>query len=340
MKLKLIIIILLLTAATILNAQEKNSGPDFFGYVKALHQTDLTAGMGQFSLIHARFGLKGNLNDNVSYRIFTELNRQLNVGVSDSDGDGQLNGSNFSVRSILLDAFMNIKLTDRLNFSLGQYKIPFSTSNLRSPVTMYFVNRPLTTAVTPGLRDIGLTFYYKNKDMLPMDAALGVYNGSGENTNENNKTMNYAVRVTASPIKPLMISANYYGGKIGFTDVSIFGFGLHAKVNNLLLDGEYVLRKTDAAVAFTSTGYFFYTGYVIETDLWIINSITPLVRYENYDPNTDISDNQLTRFTLGLNFGLSDKNFTGVRINYENRDSKNLGFNSNDYLYASFQVLF
>lgn len=338
------IILLLITSMTSLNAQTGDFSPKFFGYVKSFHQSDLTDGQGQFSVVHARLGVRGNLNENVSYRIFTDYARLLGASVvgTDSDGDGELNSARLNLRSILLDAFFNMKLTDRLSFSIGQYKIPFSTSNLRSPVEMEFVNRPLTTSVTPALRDVGLTVYYKNKEVLPVDAALGVFNGSGENVNENNKTMNYSARVVASPINEIKISGNYYGGKINNADVNIFDIGVHAKFNNILFDVEFVSRKNDIpnVLEFTSTGYFVYTGYIFATDFWVLNSITPLVRYESFDPSTNINDDQLTRFTAGINFGLADKNFTGIRLNYENRDSKNPIFNSNDYFYASFQVVF
>lgn len=343
MRKKISIIILLLISIS-LSAQTEEKNPTVFGYVKTLHQSNFDTGQGEFAIVHARIGVKGSLNKNLNYRIFTDLNRLLNTNVtgSDSDGDGQLNDVKLNFRSVLLDAFFNLKLTDNLNFSIGQYKIPFSTSNLRSPVDMVFINRPLTTSVTPALRDIGLTFYYSNNSIIPIEVSAGVFNGSGENVKENDKTMNYSTRLVIKPSDYFSLSGNFYGGKINTTDVSIFDFGAHVKLNNVLIDAEFVTRKNEIPNGgeFSSNGFFIYSGYIFETDFWIVNSITPLIRFDSYDPFTIIDNDELKRITVGVNFGLTDKNVTGIRLNYEARDTSNRVINTADFLYVSFQVVF
>ncbi len=303
-----------------LSAQSKSeSSYKLFGYLRAWHQTDFATNQGAFSIKMARIGVKGKVNSYASYKFLVDVSRaaKLSTDKEDVAGTSVVTGvKNYS--DILLDAVATISPVKKFKFSLGQFKVPFSTDNLRGASAIDFINRPLLTKVAPSLRDIGLMFTYTDNFGLPVSVDAGLFNGSGQNKGETDNSQNYSFRTVVNITSSLSVAGNYYGGKLSNSDVNIFDFGADYKVGDLKLSAEYGQRSTSVADAdVNANAYFIYAVYSIGTGSDLISSIDPAVRFENYDPNSDVDDNGITRTTIGAALQFAKATYAQLRFNYE-----------------------
>jgi Phosphate-selective porin O and P len=316
-----------------LDAQEKsNFSPKYFGYVRAWHQTDISKNETKFSIKMARFGVKGKVNEYAGYRVFVDFARLGNLKTTSEiiNGTEVLTSASAKFSDVLLDAEVILSPLKNISFSAGQFKVPFGTDNLRSGSSIDFINRPLLTKVAPGLRDIGLMCTYKNKTIFPLELKAGLFNGSGQNKTENDNTTNYSLRVVTKLIDDLSLSANYYGGKSSGADLSIFDFGADYKIGKIFLSGEFGQRRTTLLDKETiANSYFVYAMYDLVFDNSIITHCMPTIRYESYDPNSSLSENEIGRVTMGIALQFAKTRYAQFRVNYELYDYKNGSTNPN-----------
>ncbi len=323
MKGAIISILILLNAAY---AQDSTgTGPTVYGYIKAWYQADYSKDQGGFSINMARLGAKGSVNKFAGYRVFVDFTRlgSLQTRTTTLDGVNYVTSASATFSNYLLDADAFVKPVENLTIDMGQFKVPFSTDNLRSGAVIEFVDRPMTTNVTPGLRDMGLMGTYDFKGAMPVQLSGGAFNGAGQNKTENDKTANYAFRAVVRPIRNLGLSANYYGGRLSGANVNIYDLGFDMKISGLFLDGEYAARGADLSGATTNSNSFFvYASYDENLGTFEISHIIPAIRYERYDPGTAVSGNEIYRTTLGVAFEFARVTFAQFRINYELFDYK------------------
>ena len=336
---------LLLVAMTIqLNAQSADkSGYSIFGYVRTWHQTNFEDNSNEFALKMSRIGIKGNLSDKLSYRLFVDFSRlgKLSSDSETIDGNEVVTDVSATFSNYLLDAYAAFKPVDGLTLQLGQFKIPFSTENLLSAAGIPFVNRSLLRSYgTPGLRDLGFMATYGNKLPLPFKVQFGLFNGSGQNKSENDLTTNYSTRLVLDVVKGLQLSGNYYGGVISGAETSFMDFGAEYNSSGLWAAFEYATRNIElASVDNKSNSYFAYLLYDIDIDSELIPIIQPGFRIETADPDDSIDDNEISRYTFGLNFILTKKKQTHIRVNYEKYDMAD-GSANPDKLIIEFQIKF
>jgi hypothetical protein len=333
---KKLLLVILFSGSFLFAQDKKDTSPIFFGYVRAWHQTDFSTNQGEFLAKMARLGVRGNVNEFASYRVLVDFVRlgKLSTSSTTINGTKVLTGASASFSDVLLDAEAIINPMKNLSFSLGQFKVPFSTDNLRSGADIDFVNRPLLTSVAPGLRDFGFMGTYSIKGEVPVEFKAGLFNGAGQNKSENDKTTNYSLRTAVQPIKGLGLSANYYGGKASGADLSIFDFGAEYKFGGLFLVGEYGQRtSTTPAKEIKANSYFIYTVYDFDFGDNMISHLMPALRYENYDPNSDTANNEISRFTAGLSLQFAKIKFAQFRVNYELFDYKDGSANPNKLIF-------
>ncbi len=309
-----------------LKAQDKiDYSPKFSGYIRAWHQTDFAANQGQFSVKQARLGINGSVNEYAGYKFlvdFTRLGRLSTTSTTINDTE-VLTGATANFSDILLDAAAMISPLEGLQITAGQFKVPFSTDNLRADQNADFSNRPMQTNVSPSIRDIGAMVTYKIKGDISAEFSGGTFNGSGMNKSENNKSMDYAFRAVVSPIKDMNVSGNYYSGKTGGTDLDYFNFGFDYKIDDLFLDAEFTNKNSKSGITdFTGNSVFGYATYKFKIGDNFLKDVIAGFRYEKYDPNTDLDNNEIDVLTFGLTFEFAKINFAHVRINYEFFDYK------------------
>lgn len=319
-------LVIILFAASIIFAQEsKENVVKFFGYVRANYQSDFAKNLSEFLVKQARLGVTGTVNESAGYRVFVDFTRlgKLQTSTTTLDGINVLTKASASFSDVLLDAEAYLSPMKNLKLSLGQFKVPFSTDNLRSGAEIDFINRPMHTNVTPSIRDIGAMITFSHKAYIPTELKAGLFNGSGQNKTENDKTTNYSLRGAFKPVEIINLSVNYYGGKSSGADISIYGFGGDFEYENFLLAGEFVQRKMSANIDVISSAYFAYLKYTFSFKDFFLTHLIPAIRFEHYDPNSDLEKDEILRITSGLSFEFAKIAFARFRVNYELFDHKN-----------------
>ncbi len=327
------VILLILFSVTFVIAQNKTDySPKFSGYIRAWHQTDFSINKGEFLVKMARIAIKGNVNEYAGYRFqidFTRLGK-LTTTSTTVNGTKVLTGVSSSYSDVLLDAEAYVTPVENLSFSLGQFKVPFGTDNLRGGADIDFVNRPLLTSVAPGLRDVGFMGTYDIKNSVPVQVKAGLFNGAGQNKAENDRSMNYSFRASVIPFSGFSVAGNYYGGKAVNADLGIFDFGFDYKIGKAFFSGEFGQRSAKTtAIEIISKAYFVYATYQFDFSDCIISAVIPALRYENFDPNGDVTNDEIGRVTAGLSFQFAKIKYAQFRINYELFDYKDGSTNPN-----------
>ncbi len=328
---KKIFIITILLSTALLAQNKKDYQPEMFGYLRAWYKAETSSNQGQFLVKMARFGLKGDVNEYVSYKTMVDFARvgKLSTTTQVINGETVVKSVSANFSDVLLDAFAMVRPTKGLVFSFGQFKVPFSTDNLKSGAAIDFVNRPFLTNVAPALRDIGLMGSYKIKGNVPVEFNAGVFNGSGQNKPEDDKSVNYSLRAVVNPLSNLSLSANYYNGKLTSYNVSIFDFGIDINLGKLNLNGEYGQRTMDVTSAsIKSFAFFTTTLYKFDLSGDFVSVIIPAVRYESFSPNSN-ANSKVDKTTIGLSFEFAKVTYAQFRVNYEIYNYKDGSTNPN-----------
>jgi len=245
----------------------------------------------------------------------------------------------------LIDAYAELKLNDYFNFTIGQAKIPFSLENLtssnklelidRSQVVEALVARGKDVGGNQNGRDIGVQLggtILKLKDRPVVDYRLGIYNGAGINTADNNEQKDYAARLIVHPVLGLDISGALYNGSrfvpasTGTTptparnvDRNRYGFDLNYDLKNLAIRSEYIHGIDDAI---DREGYYVQAGYY-----FFQKKFQALAKYDFYDTDLAIAKNASTWYVLGANFNFNPT--TRLQVNYTFKEEEGASINNN-----------
>lgn len=209
----------------------------------------------------------------------------------------------------ICDLYIRYKPLNELNVQLGQFKLPFALENeLCGPTTFEFIEYSYITTYFSrnngkydGIngatgRDIGAQLYggfIKREGYSIINYNVGVYNGAGINTKDNNSSKDFVGRVTVKPIKELSISASYMYSEVkhgGHSYMKAPRWAVGAWYNSR----HWVARSEFAQANFggnLTNGFYLLGGYHFEQP-WSV-----VARYEFVDDELDILDEQ--RITLG-----------------------------------------
>jgi phosphate-selective porin OprO/OprP len=306
------------------------------GYAQVRYQAlEETGKIDGFDIRRARLDVKGNISPYWGYRVQFDL-----AGTPK-----------------LIDAYAELKLNDYFNFTIGQAKIPFSLENLTSSNKLELIDRSqaVEALVARGKdvggnqngRDIGIQLggtILKLKDRPVVDYRLGIYNGSGINTVDNNETKDYATRLIVHPVVGLDISAALYKGSRFVPEVKTgtvvttpsknvardrYGFDLSYDLNNFSVLGEYIHGTDDQT---DREGYYGQVGY-----FFLQKKLQLLAKYDFYDADKSITNNASTWYVLGANYNFN----TNVRLqaNYTIKQEEGPSINNN-YASIQFQIGF
>ncbi len=109
--------------------------------------------------------------------------------------------ADFTDSQPLRDVYLDLKLVPEL-FRLrgGQFKVPFSLEELTSDLYIDFVERSLINQIAPSY-DVGV-MGYGSVGQGVVSYFLGGFNGTGQNTSDNNGDKDIASRLVLAPWKP------------------------------------------------------------------------------------------------------------------------------------------
>jgi hypothetical protein len=296
------------------------------GYTQVRYQAlEETGKIDGFDIRRARVDIKGTFSPYWGYRVQFDL-----AGTPK-----------------LIDAYAELKLNDYFNFTIGQAKIPFSLENLASSTKLELIDRSqaVEALVARGKdvggnqngRDIGILVggtILKLKDRPVVDYRLGVYNGSGINTVDNNEGKDIAARLIVHPVVGLDISAALYDGSRFVPEVKTgtvvttpsknvnrdrFGLDLSYDLKNFSLRSEYISGKDDQT---EREGYYVLGGYY-----FFQKKVQLVAKYDFYDADKSKANNASTWVVLGANYNFNAN--TKLQFNYSIKQEEGMSIDNN-----------
>jgi hypothetical protein len=306
------------------------------GYTQVRYQALEEAGkIDGFDIRRARVDIKGTFSPYWGYRVQFDL-----AGTPK-----------------LIDAYAELKLNDYFNFTIGQAKIPFSLENLASSTKLELIDRSQAVEALTARgkdvggnqngRDIGILLggtVLKLKDRPVVDYRLGVYNGAGINTVDNNEGKDIAARLIVHPVVGLDISAALYDGSRFVPEVKTgtvvttpsknvnrdrFGLDLSYDLKNFSLRSEYISGKDDQI---EREGFYVLGGYY-----FFQKKVQLVAKYDFYDTDKAKADNASTWYVFGANYNFN----TNVRLqaNYTVKQEEGTSIDNN-FASIQFQIGF
>ena len=234
---------------------------------------------------------------------------------------------------INLDMIIHYQVSSLLKISIGQMKIPLTREGLAPSSQLDFIDRAMITAREYGdRRDTGLLL---SGQANIIKYSVGVFNGAGSNTSDNNDEKDFAARMVVQPMESLTLGAStYYGSNShvasDVADVERFRIGgeLVYVYNPFTLKTEYMQGQDDSI---DSRGYYAAFTYVFNP------KIEFAMRYDAWEYDLTAKDGE-SLITLGGNYRLQG-NAAKIMVNYILHDNGVTDTQSNDLL-VQFQVEF
>ena len=286
------------------------------GFVQGMYQANLNEEgeltSNTFRMRRVRLSVEGTLYKGLTYKI---------------QGD-------FARSPMLVDAFLKYKVCNEFAIQFGQFKTPFSLESPINPVNLEIfdygegIQKLVGYSDVCGVggigRDIGLMatgslFPVEDVEGVKyhvVDYALGVFNGNGPTTTDNNNRKDLVGRLEVHPgLKALTLSGSYYYGKYTKDDNKNcdrkrWAAGLQYNDGNFVLRGEYVGGETgyirDLGIdpipsIYNSNGYA-VAGYNFKLGKEKKQTLMPVLRYEHFTQDVDIENGGTNYYTVGINY--------------------------------------
>lgn len=261
-------------------------GPDdllkFKGYAQfdGYFPAGNTPGVSEFLIRRARLAATGYFQKKFRYMLYASFDK----------GKPSLNEAFFEARHL---AFARLRV--------GQFKVPFSQSNLRSSSQLDFIGRPFIIENFSPSYDIGAMVFGNDKQKR-FDYAIAIFNGQGANKRENNNGKLMVGRLVIAPftspnidgIKKLYLGGSFAHGrqkkdfaKLDYTTASgvpvfsfadsimqegittIYGYDLEWYIKSFSVKGEYLnynaknLYKSNSGFNHSSDGYYIAATFLL-----------------------------------------------------------------------------
>jgi hypothetical protein len=307
----LIIALIAISFPMSLRAQE---APKISGFVQGLYQAnldeDFNLNSNTLRMRRVRMSVEGKLTKTLSYKI---------------QGD-------FSRSPMMVDAFVKYKPCNEFAIQVGQFKTPFTLESPINPVNLEIFDYGESVQKLVGYgdvcgvgglgRDIGVMasgdlFQPEGKDFSLVTYYLGVFNGNGPCTTDNNNRKDVVGRLEIHPmLKALTLSGSYYTGKYTKDDNKNcvrdrWSAGMQYNDGDLVVRGEYlngvtgyydgVTMDTDGNLieqTYQSNGYYAVAGYNFRFGKDNGQKLMPVLRYEQFTNNGAATN----YYTVGINY--------------------------------------
>ena len=304
--------------------QPRESAIRFSGFVQGMYQANLSdegeLTSNTLRMRRVRLSIDGSLFKGLTYKI---------------QGD-------FSRSPMLVDAYLKYKACDAFAIQLGQFKTPFSIESPINPVNLEIFDYGEIIQKLGGYsdvcgvgglgRDIGIMatgslFPVKGEEGIKyhiVDYAVGMFNGNGPTTTDNNNRKDLVGRLEMHPgLKDLTVSGSYYYGKYS-KDENVncarerWAVGMQYNNGKVLARSEYLNGTTgyynnifddngDPVEQFRlSSGFYSVVGYNFRfgKEGRPQQQLMPVFRYEYFvnDEIDGVATGVTSYYTAGINY--------------------------------------
>ncbi|MFZ5897202.1 MAG: porin [Myxococcota bacterium] len=200
--------------------------------------------------------------------------------------------------SILQDYFITFK-SEFVDVSLGQFKTPVSYEGFNGASKILFPERAQVARYYGDKRELGVKAEKKIGDYFFY--SLGIFNGSGINTNDNDNEKDVALRLEAYPIKGLTIAGvgmRTFGERDGGYRDRLEG-DIKYDANDIFVLAEYI-HGWDGPEANKSEGHGAYGAF----GYTFLKRIQPIARFGFLNPNNKQRGDRVRHYEGGVNYYL------------------------------------
>lgn len=276
-----------------------------------------------YTFNRARIGVLGSIPYDIEYYVFLEMSPFKSPGATPH----------------LLDAYVSYTRFEKwAKISLGQFKTPFSLEQSTACSGLYTVNRSdVINQLAGPQRDLGV-MVSGGHDSLLVKYNVGLFNGAGLNTLDNNMNKELVGRIVFNPLDFLSVGGSFRMGKTNPTNLDedlndIYRYGGEIKVKHnsgVYFQGEYILGQDELYSAsrvpvyggcggivgydVKQAGTYKKAGYSAMLAYMTPWNLEPVVKFDNWDPDLDTDDDFRNNLTFGINYFVND--YSRVQINY------------------------
>jgi hypothetical protein len=308
----------------------------------------------QFRVRRAELSVNGEiLPKHVSYKVMFDaarvLDTQTKVPLLDSTGmpvvddKGKPVVINNAAKLSALQDFYITGLTPWVEVSIGQFKIPVSWEGYNSSAKLVFPERAVVSNTFGDKRDLGMRL---TKTFPKWMYSGGIFNGSGLNNADTNVQKDLTLRLEAYPVKGLTLAGMAYDS-VGERDHAGTKDRWEADVRYedgpYLVQAEAILAQDvgkDGAPATKAHGFYALAGYtILDVDSTYHGALQPVVRIGAFDPDSNVDNNELVHFDIGLNYYLQ-KHEMKLQAAYQRTQFKDDTKPANNEVLVAAQVSF
>jgi len=265
------------------------------GYMQyRFNRDDATKGRENFFIKGARVNVRGPLGPKTSYRLELQFDSRESVSSVDFDKKKTTNGGPGS-KAQLRTASIDYRFNDIAFLRAGQVTLPFGYELEESTPDLWTGDRSvLMDRLFPDQRDLGVFTEWRPAVNAPL-LDLGVFNGPGINTLDNNERVNVLGRVKVNVVDG-SVALSAYNGENGSGPTRVrqdrYGLGTKLALGQSLFMGEIVTGKNRGAKVL---GWYAQYGHPI------LKGHTNLLfaKYDAFDEDRDLSNDEFHRWSLG-----------------------------------------
>lgn len=297
---------------------EVDRTPHIHGTIRGKYEYQPDDKAGRFEVRNARISVDGKVARGVAYKAEIDL----------SD-EGQIK---------MLDAYTRLTPVDRLQFTIGQMRVPFTIDAHRSPHQQYFANRSFIAKQVGNVRDVGATLGYTANVGFPIILEAGLFNGSGLTNQKDFWTKEVNFSAKAQMFFPGGWNLTLSTQKIKPEDVGVMMYdaGAYYQAHGWHVEAEYLYKHYSKNAFKAVHAVDAFASYDIALKKCFFSKITPLVRYDYMTDHSDgkeyvvataddgtetkglkVTDCQRGRLTGGVTFSISKPFISDIRVNYE-----------------------
>lgn len=264
---------------------------------------------GRFEVRNARFSLSGNVTPIVGYKAEIDLSDEGSIK--------------------MLDAYVRLSaLQQRLRFTIGQMRVPFTIDAHRSPHEQFFANRSFIAKQVGNVRDVGATLGYTLGGPIPIVIEGGIFNGSGLTKQKDFWTgsFNYSAKIQARFMQQIHVTLSAQKICPERVNIWMYDAGIYYTGHGLHVEAEYLRKNygSDAFDAVNAIDAFVCYDLAIRR---VLTKISFLTRYDYMSDHSNgvagsdgalyLTDPARHRVTGGVTFSLGLPFRADIRLNYE-----------------------
>lgn len=256
-----------------------------------------------FSIPYSELKISGKLAPHVDYRALLVPSRLFD----------NTNIQTKNTRNMLDDMYISTDIVPHHTIYAGQTRLPIGYEGPMNPYDIETVDKAQIARNFSDNLDIGIKAK-GNFDWL--EYTVGAYNGNGAGQSDSNSNLDLASWAVIKPLYKLPKLGNlemgggYTVGKTSMYSHNTTSFYSSYKFKKLNICGEYAFKDGYLAQANSKLPNGWEStkarGWYVHSSYYLTDKLQLLGRLDKFDPNSKISKNTNTEYTLGGNYYLKD----------------------------------